>query len=706
PNVKLEYSSDAAHTNWTTITSSTANDGTYSWTIPNDASTTVQARVSDVNDTDTADTSHERSANDFHIDGAFDVTAPDGGERWVVNEPKYITWNTTAGSAATIPKVKVEYSVDLQNLTWTTIKEAEEGTNDDGIITNDGTFLWTVPHPVSSQIPPTPSTTVKIRISDASDSDAYDASAQQWTIDYYWITWSIKDLLMNTSISAVTVYDDAGWYGSQATPYQYFGDGDVRGYPYQATQYTVILDKTPSYNLASASFSADQDQTVYVYMESTTVRENTVYSDFTYDANTDTLYVKSWLEQTGLLVPSPTSVTVEIHESPSGALAQTLTSSSPDSNGIFWQSWANTGMDAAKTYFAKTSIVFSSSTFTGGDSYDIYLGEVLKDTGTTLPATISTINTSVSNVETKVDSLTTKVDAVKTDTAAILTDTGTTLPGTLTKIKDDVAAILEDTGTDLPKQIQSNVVSALGKGVQAEILSRPTSVMTGTATTIRYRTDSGLAPTISVYDDSNTLQVSAATMSEIGTTGIYEYDLTLSKSWGMGDFTIICQEATKGSLDSMVLTVLSTDLETISDDIANVSTYARNANTQATNAYNALNKLAITVNSGRGVKQVSRDVASLRAAISGLSANIERLSSEVVGGGGAKEDLTANIKAALAELKGVAESKEAEKGQVKGEDMTILMNRMEEVKVLMEALQAILDKKSSEPVIKTWYEAG
>jgi hypothetical protein len=57
PNVKLENSVDNG-TNWTTITASTANDGSESWTIPNNVSSQCLVRVSDAADGNPADVSN------------------------------------------------------------------------------------------------------------------------------------------------------------------------------------------------------------------------------------------------------------------------------------------------------------------------------------------------------------------------------------------------------------------------------------------------------------------------------------------------------------------------------------------------------------------------------------------------------------------------------------------------------------------------
>ena len=59
-NVRLEYSKDGFISDTHTIADSTPNDGSYSWPVPNDPSTTVRVRVSDasnpsINDTSDAD---------------------------------------------------------------------------------------------------------------------------------------------------------------------------------------------------------------------------------------------------------------------------------------------------------------------------------------------------------------------------------------------------------------------------------------------------------------------------------------------------------------------------------------------------------------------------------------------------------------------------------------------------------------------------
>src|SRR3989442_7561171 len=47
--------------------------------------------------------------SNFTIRGGFILTAPNGGEQWVVGSTQQITWTTTG---STITSVKLEYSTD------------------------------------------------------------------------------------------------------------------------------------------------------------------------------------------------------------------------------------------------------------------------------------------------------------------------------------------------------------------------------------------------------------------------------------------------------------------------------------------------------------------------------------------------------------------------------------------------------------------
>src|SRR5439155_1297056 len=102
PSVKLEYSKDNFAT-VTLIAAAAANTGSFTWTVPDNAATTVRVRVTNTADATVLDDSNAT----FTIRGGFILSAPNGGEEWVVGSTRQIAWTTTGSSIA---NVKLEYS--------------------------------------------------------------------------------------------------------------------------------------------------------------------------------------------------------------------------------------------------------------------------------------------------------------------------------------------------------------------------------------------------------------------------------------------------------------------------------------------------------------------------------------------------------------------------------------------------------------------
>lgn len=156
--VKLEYSTDSG-TSWTTILASTANSGTYAWTVPNASSRFCRVRVSDASDSSPSDVSNA----DFEIAPETEelaMTSPNGGESWVVNSSQTITWY----GSSIIPNVRLLYSVD-NGTSWTIITSSTP---------NDGAFSWTVPAQFTTQ--------GRLKIEDALDGLPSDMSNASFSI--------------------------------------------------------------------------------------------------------------------------------------------------------------------------------------------------------------------------------------------------------------------------------------------------------------------------------------------------------------------------------------------------------------------------------------------------------------------------------------------------------------------------------------------
>src|SRR5207247_1206171 len=107
PTVNLEYSKNGLFTDTVVISTGVASGptgGSYPWTVADAIASTVKVRITLNSDTAVTSTS---PAN-FKIRGALALTAPNGGETWVVGSTQTITWT----KVGTLADVKLEYSTD------------------------------------------------------------------------------------------------------------------------------------------------------------------------------------------------------------------------------------------------------------------------------------------------------------------------------------------------------------------------------------------------------------------------------------------------------------------------------------------------------------------------------------------------------------------------------------------------------------------
>ncbi len=154
--IKIEYSTNNG-TSWTIIVSSTTNDGTYSWTVPDIVATGCLIRISEI-DGEPLDTS-DAVFSIIETPVTITVTSPNGGETLEVGYSHNITWSSTGA----LSLVKIEYSTN-NGTSWTTIVSQT---------TNSGSFSWTIPD--------IPSVNCLVRIGDT-DGNPVDTSNEVFTI--------------------------------------------------------------------------------------------------------------------------------------------------------------------------------------------------------------------------------------------------------------------------------------------------------------------------------------------------------------------------------------------------------------------------------------------------------------------------------------------------------------------------------------------
>ncbi|MBN2012640.1 T9SS type A sorting domain-containing protein [candidate division KSB1 bacterium] len=153
-NVSISFSGNNG-TNWSSLVSSTANDGRWDWTPGRQhISKTCLIKIADLTNTysDTSDAP-------FVIieDITLSLTSPNGGEEWEIDNEYPITWQSTGE----LDSVMISFSKN-NGTSWTVIQPATP---------NDGSWTWT---PTSDKI----STTCLIKVSDTNGyiNDVSDAS--------------------------------------------------------------------------------------------------------------------------------------------------------------------------------------------------------------------------------------------------------------------------------------------------------------------------------------------------------------------------------------------------------------------------------------------------------------------------------------------------------------------------------------------------
>jgi hypothetical protein len=170
-NVKLEYTLDG--TIWSTITSSTINSGSLSWTLPFNLSNAAKLRISDALDADSA-----KESSPFKIRGDLTVTAPNTGtESWEIDTVHPVTWTKKGNITAAKLQLSTDGGLNYSALVDGTTPTPQGTQNIDISGAGPYTFNWDVPDVAGITTPQ-----ARIRVVDASDATVMDNSNANFTI--------------------------------------------------------------------------------------------------------------------------------------------------------------------------------------------------------------------------------------------------------------------------------------------------------------------------------------------------------------------------------------------------------------------------------------------------------------------------------------------------------------------------------------------
>ncbi|UCH97903.1 MAG: hypothetical protein JSV88_13900, partial [Candidatus Aminicenantes bacterium] len=158
-DLKIEYSTDNG-TWWSTIVVSTENDGSYTWTVPDNLSDNCLVRISGIDwDENPSDVSDAPFSIVPSSSPTIAITSPNGGERLTVGAIHKITWTSTGN----VGNVKIEYSSNNDN-SWEKIVASWP---------NNGSYDWTVPD--------NPSDNCLVRVSET-EGESSDVSNEVFSI--------------------------------------------------------------------------------------------------------------------------------------------------------------------------------------------------------------------------------------------------------------------------------------------------------------------------------------------------------------------------------------------------------------------------------------------------------------------------------------------------------------------------------------------
>ncbi|MBU1913277.1 MAG: hypothetical protein KKB22_07085 [Candidatus Omnitrophica bacterium] len=187
---------------------------------------------------------------------------------------------------------------------------------------NIGKFNWTIP---DERLPDLPYyVPVKVRVYDHSDHEVFVegptpvGAVNNMKIDYYAITWDIRDLVTNQPVSGLKAIES----GAEGVTWSAQGLSSPVKHWVRAGDWTTEWTHS-AYGTISESYLAGwdtekniwrKDRTIFRTMETVVVHIWRAYSEFSYNVGQDNLDITTWLERDGALVTGALILDVKIYD--------------------------------------------------------------------------------------------------------------------------------------------------------------------------------------------------------------------------------------------------------------------------------------------------------------------------------------------------------------------------------------------------------
>jgi hypothetical protein len=431
------------------------------------------------------------------------------------------------------------------------------------------------------------------------------------------------------------------------------------------------------------------------------LKTRTVYSEVKYDAPNDTLNIQCWLQEEEKLLTEISGLQgcliIIYDDNDTEIKSFEYTASQSDTSGVFWTKWANPGLQANKSYFARFRIQFEGAFHYGGKTFEISSAEQIEDISNNLAAGVITITSAIAEssaqikqkVETTAAATQSKVETTAAATQAAISSAQQSIEDKVTVIGEDTKSAINTAATTIKEKV--------GRESSSRIINEESFIKSGKTLKIKYQVDSGLAPEIDVYDPENTQRVTKAEMKEIEETGVYEYDLTFLTAWGTGSFSIVCSESTHGTIDGVSIEVVKADLEDINSAAVVAMSQLSNIDTDQMKSLST--SIGIVSSSIEKIVGTMTDLGSMSNKISELTNDIQKTVFEQLSAASDKmKEIASQQSVKIDKMIDVSE-----KGR---EDVSYLKKKTLEIKAATELTSEIVQRTNDKPINKSWLEPG
>ncbi|MEI6808143.1 MAG: LamG-like jellyroll fold domain-containing protein [bacterium] len=614
------------------------NDKTYTmpWTVP-DQPTQARLIVKHNTDVTIAD-----MTGAFNLCGRFEVLYPNGGEGLFALQPTPVVWRTIG----TIPLVDVYYSETPPYWagSWTKINTAPIANKFNSLLTPEQTtWSWEVANSKTTQ--------GRFRVQEAQYTNTFDAtelmpagreqpadeSDTAFAIRYYTVYWEVVDMLTTQRLDRLAVIDSSGWSASSQSCI--LPNTISHDYPwgvwntvwYREFFFDMNIVDWKSENVA---LGGPQVWTQQVFLARSTIEpEYHTMASFSYEPTNKVFTIHGWIERGGTILDTPTKCIITMYNASGSTVAVVDSSTISGSllkSGVFWMTWDASALAANSVLFAKVDILFSSYWYSSGVTFTLRvpMGEELSPMLTGISNQVVGVYTSLQSHESAQAIFRGEVRSNLTSIAGAMG----ALPG-LTNLTISVSNLLDAVGNvakltnitelaqslaDIRTMVSSQMVIAVS--TEPRITFRATTIKSGTTNIITYMTTIGLGsgPQMKIQNSAGAL-VFQANMTEVPGAGMYKGEATFAAGWGLGEFTITCNDSVADTArgDQITVQVVDEGYWTDRTTLSSVTGRLATVESMASNIWRVVG----TTDFGAGFSNMLASVSNVEALVrsSGLS---------------------------------------------------------------------------------------